>query len=49
MSKAEFFALQCSIFIVGSAAANHLASKVVFLLLGIGYLVMQIGAARNGE
>jgi hypothetical protein len=49
MRKTEFFALQCSIWIVGSAAATNPVTKYVFLALGIIYLLLQITTAKNND
>jgi hypothetical protein len=49
MRMTYFYALQCSIWIVGSAAASNPVTKMVFLGLGICYLIAQIATAKNDD
>ena len=49
MKTHQFFALQCSIWIVGSTAAQTPVAKIGFLVIGIIYLVLQMIAIRSGE
>jgi hypothetical protein len=47
MKNHQFFALQCSIWIVGSTAAQTPVAKIGFLVIGIVYLILQFIAIKS--
>jgi hypothetical protein len=49
MKNYQFFALQCSIFLVGSFATTSPVTKMVCLGIAAIYLILQFAAIRNGE
>jgi hypothetical protein len=49
MKMYQFFALQCSIFLVGSFATTSPTTKLVCLGIAVVYLILQFAAIRNGE
>ena len=44
MKNWQFYSLQSSIMIVASLASTSVIAKGIFMILAIGYLVMQFGA-----
>jgi hypothetical protein len=49
MRRTDFFALLCAIWLTGGAAASHPVTKLVFLGLGIFYLILQITTVKNDD
>jgi MFS-type transporter involved in bile tolerance (Atg22 family) len=49
MKTSQLFAIQSSIFLVGSTAADGMIAKIGFFIVAILYMVSSIGAARDGN
>jgi hypothetical protein len=47
MNNVQYFGLQASVWLVGSAAANSIVGKIGFLFLGLLYVVLQFLALRD--